>query len=792
MLTYIMAYRCVLAALLVRVAGAALSIDTDSPTSFLPQYACGAVVPPRPAAWWWGDSMWYNRETKSVAGKHVRQPNVSLYAGVWDSMLGLYENNRTKTADGKVVLGSQAPFFCPELEYGLLVNTVVQFVYENLGDGFSHTVFREAFFKQLAQSIANPLEREQPDAYRRGLDATLDGKVAFQVRGPNGVRLSDKTQFASLMTKAAPSLIGGFLISVEREGVAVYYVPSNQTRPPTVSVLTAPDLNYTCGSVGARPVGWWTHGMQAGSEITTTTDMNDVSQPTLFTALFDVSIKRPAGFCPNLEYRALITSIAEFVFRQQEGAVLSLVGLKDNFFIALNKTLVQHGVSIPFTKDVHLSVNQVDVVADLIINQEALVLFRAGGIRLNDRRIAGKLAQEADKLFYGASMGSYVVVLEDTGVSVYDGVAPTAAVRQQRLQFEDSPVILPTSSDADAKYVWKKFEHDHQNNSLDMLAKNASGYVHKIGYFPPSPPLPPAPPPPRPPPPLPPRSPPPPPPPRSPPPPSPLRSPPPQSPSPSPPSPPPVGSWADIQNAESKAKTITMMLPFVDYTSNEAASAAAFAGAIGPLMGASAADVVVTGAEPQGSAATVVHFKVLAPAGNAESLYARLNNGGVTAALKGVWPSLGEAALGDTLPAPPPPVGTFQVLTQGQTIAFDVNQAEWQTVAFAYNAALQAALAEVLKVDVNQIWIFQNAAGINGGTVVGFDVTSAEQVSDTFDTSGGGLAYVPHFVLAVSKLFGAGDGNAGPGALATPALVAALQKQGLPVTTAYYNDQPSS
>ena len=48
---------------------------------------------------------------------------------------------------------------------------------------------------------------------------------------------------------------------------------------------------------------------------------------------------------------------------------------------------------------------------------------------------------------------------------------------------------------------------------------------------------------------------------------------------------------------------------------------------------------------------------------------------------------------------------------------------------------------------------------------------------------------MPHFVLAFSKLFGAGDGQAGPGAHAVPALVAALQEQGLPVSTAYYNDQ---
>jgi hypothetical protein len=103
---------------------------------------------------------------------------------------------------------------------------------------------------------------------------------------------------------------------------------------------------------------------------------------------------------------------------------------------------------------------------------------------------------------------------------------------------------------------------------------------------------------------------------------------------------------------------------------------------------------------------------------------------------------------------------------------------------------VSAALAEVLEIDVERIWIFQVSAASRGGTLLSLDFTSAEQVSDAFDTSGGGQAFVPHFVLAMSKLFGNGDGQAGPGAPAIPALVAALQKQGLPVSTAYYNDQP--
>jgi len=803
-----MARRLVLTALLLRAAAAALTVYPKAgPVSEnSPRYMCGTVVPPRPVGWWWGDTMWYEQATSDPAGNHVRKPNASTYAGVWDSMGALYKNNQTYTADGKIVLESHPSFFCPELEYGLLVDTVVQFVYENLGDGFSHAVFREAFFAQLEQSIAKNFTRGDPESY---VDATIDGRVAFNVGGPNGVHFSDKSHFASSMQKYS-SLIGGFLISVEREGVAVYYIPVNRDKevPPRPLQIQIPDYNYTCGSVGARPVGWWTHKMQAHSEITTTDEMND-SKPTQFTTPF-VALPRPEGFCPYLEYRALITSIAKFVFRQQDGTAPTLAGFKDAFLNALNRTLVTDaGGSIPFRTDVRLKVNMVDVVCDLIINNEALVVFRAGGIRLNDRRMAGKLAIEAYKFLNLPGMAAYVVVLEDAGVSVYDAQEPTAAVRQQRLRF-DGPVILPTSSDADAKYVWKTFQHQYPyDKAPDILANKTD-----IGYLPPRPPRPPAPPPnpphepslnptppsPRPPP--------------RPEPPSELSvSPPPSPPLPSP-SPPPVGSWANINGAESQAKTITMALPIATYNADVAAFAAAFAGVIGPLMGAAPADVVVTGAERQGdNKTTVVHFKVLSPLGNAEALYSQLNNTSITSALQKVWPSIVNASLGDALPAPPPPIGKFTVLTQGQGIAVDMSFNAWQANSFAYNGALTAALAKVLKLPVGLFWAFQVSPASRGGTIILVDIATSSQASTSTEITGSGISYAPVYVVQFGSLFAhvctaedvaygvhacfvAGAGAKVQTGFATvtgdpagPALLAALLEQGLPITTAYYFDQ---
>jgi len=478
--------------------------------TFAPQYVCGEVQPARSTAWWWGQSMW--DKAGGVARKHdLRQlAKDNPYKSVWQSMISLYQKYQTLTADDKVVLGSKAPHFCPVLEYRLLVETVVQFVYENIGDGFSPGVFRETFFNTLEESTArlvspvgniDSVKRKVVvlDAGKRPssepLDGTLNGKVAFQVRGPNGMRLRDKMQFASLMKRynlnpVQRKLIVGFFISVEREGVAVYVV-----RPYRVlghdDLLTMPDYNYTCGSVGARPKGWWTHVMPVTADTTTT----DVSAETKFTVSPFVTQfqSKPPGFCPNLEYRALVTSIAEFVFRQQSGSESSLGVFKDNFMIALSKTFTNNNrVPLMFQKDVvlkdlKLSVNLSSVVADLIIEDQALVLFRAsGGVRLSDRRLAGSLAHlyATSPGVNGASSKSiqmgyhtaFVVVLEAEGVSVYDAVAPTVAVKQQRLRFEAGPffrtkstVILPTSSDADAKRLWRELEQNYP--STEQLAK---------------------------------------------------------------------------------------------------------------------------------------------------------------------------------------------------------------------------------------------------------------------------------------------------------------------------------
>ena len=256
-----------------------------------------------------------------------------------------------------------------------------------------------------------------------------------------------------------------------------------------------------------------------------------------------------------------------------------------------------------------------------------------------------------------------------------------------------------------------------------------------------------------------------------------------------PPSPPPVAAWANSQGTASGDKTVTLGMPYAAFSASPSTSAVAFAAALGPLVGVLPADVVVTKAEPFQNT-TVVHFTLLTPLGGASGLLAAVTNAQLLAALRVQWPTLASAAVGDVLPAPPPPVGTFTVNFQGAHIALDISFATYQTFAFSYNGAVAMAVSKLLNVIVDDVWVYENVPGIRGGTVVGFDVTSAEQVSDVFDTSYGGQQIVPHFVLAFSKLFGLGDGSANVGDAATTPLVNALIEQGLPVTTAYYSEQP--
>jgi len=262
---------------------------------------------------------------------------------------------------------------------------------------------------------------------------------------------------------------------------------------------------------------------------------------------------------------------------------------------------------------------------------------------------------------------------------------------------------------------------------------------------------------------------------------------------------------------------VTLDIPYATFSASITPFSVAFGKALGPLLGVAPADVVVVRAEKNGTMpnGTVLFFSLVSPtAQSAASAAALFTNGAaptLLAALKAQGLPVAAVTYGNALPAPPPPLGTFSVLSQGSTIAFNVPFSTWQSNAYAYNGALSAALAKVLDIPVNVIWVYQVAASANGlGSVVTFDIAAAEQASD----SSAGAIYAPHFTVAFAGLFthtctvddvAAGMGpcamkQAGQSVVngfatlsgdgASPALLAALLEQGLPVTNAFYAELP--
>jgi hypothetical protein len=146
-------------------------------------------------------------------------------------------------------------------------------------------------------------------------------------------------------------------------------------------------------------------------------------------------------------------------------------------------------------------------------------------------------------------------------------------------------------------------------------------------------------------------------------------------------------------------------------------------------------------------------------------------------------------SLAPAAPPPPPPLAAFAGLSQSQALAFDVPYRDWLASAWAFNPAVQSAVADCLGVDTADVWIMETRpSDITSGTVVTFDIASPATVSDI-----SGENQFPHDTVAFASLFGIGNGfTTNQGDLAGPKLLSALQKYGLGtaagVTTAYYYD----
>jgi len=224
---------------------------------------------------------------------------------------------------------------------------------------------------------------------------------------------------------------------------------------------------------------------------------------------------------------------------------------------------------------------------------------------------------------------------------------------------------------------------------------------------------------------------------------------------------------------------------------------------------AAAAHGLVAATGPAVSNGTALFLRLLSPSGSVSPLlaaYAALFDASAPGkpALPATLAQLAAAGLPGgavygacMLPSPPPPVAQFADSTLSQPIAFNIPYAAWK--ASSYDPAVQSAVAEALGVHTVDVQVQQLLPGSRGGIVVRLSIATASTSSETgTSTSSGGTVsaglQAPRELISFLDLFSiGGDGfNTVSGDAAVPLLLQKLTKYGLPVTHAYYGDQPAA
>jgi len=235
--------------------------------------------------------------------------------------------------------------------------------------------------------------------------------------------------------------------------------------------------------------------------------------------------------------------------------------------------------------------------------------------------------------------------------------------------------------------------------------------------------------------------------------------------------------------------SLTLRLPYLTFSANAAALSVAVGAALTPLLSASGVVVMSATSAAASPNSTVLTFApvyvTVDTAAGAETAAAAVSPAVLLAALRcaGV-PALG-ATMGSPQP-PPPPLGSFTGVAQGQQLALPIPFRTFQARMFAYVPAAESALAEVLELELeSDVWVTDARRSAGGMTIVAFSITCPD---DNSETSASGML-LPYHVVRYGELFGSGDGfTAAVGDAASPALVAALRRYGLPVDSAFYFD----
>jgi len=133
----------------------------------------------------------------------------------------------------------------------------------------------------------------------------------------------------------------------------------------------------------------------------------------------------------------------------------------------------------------------------------------------------------------------------------------------------------------------------------------------------------------------------------------------------------------------------------------------------------------------------------------------------------------------------PPPQALFTSAVY-LDIAFDVPYASWNVPIF--NPAVEEVLARLLGLPTQDVLVYAADLASFGGTAVRLSIAQPVQ---NFEFRDDGVS-IDTSSFAFGKLFGDGNGfETATGAAALPPLVDALQATGLPITTAYFADQPA-
>jgi hypothetical protein len=135
-------------------------------------------------------------------------------------------------------------------------------------------------------------------------------------------------------------------------------------------------------------------------------------------------------------------------------------------------------------------------------------------------------------------------------------------------------------------------------------------------------------------------------------------------------------------------------------------------------------------------------------------------------------------------------VGTWSISDSGEVFAIDIAYASYATFQQYYKEAFIAAVAQVLGVAGDAVYVNDFQQSASGTTLIYFDI-ELKATSSSETTPPGVTAMFAMVQGLFNSCNGAGNAPVGCNAASNSTLVQAMRQYGLPVCNAFYNQQPS-